>query len=80
LVYICKLSLHLYQKVKKKIGSNLVLQEREIRIIPQKPWEILWELPSFATAKEALSAKKTIWLGVPNEIRTFFEENPNAEF
>ncbi len=46
----------------KKIGSNLILQEREIRVIPQKPWEILWELPTFATAKEALSAKKTIWL------------------
>jgi hypothetical protein len=71
----------------KKIGSNRILRERELVFEPRGAWQIL--LKSALSARraraealcaEATNAEHTIWLRILNEIRTFFSENPNAEF
>jgi len=54
---------------------------------PRGAWQILLKstLPASggraeALCAEATNAKHTIWLRILNEIRTFFKENPLADF
>jgi len=58
-----------------------------VAIEPKKSWQILYNLPrrqaglpAEARSAEATNSQHTIWLRTLNEIRTFFSENPNAEF
>ena len=64
----------------KRIGSNRVLLSQKVAIEPKKSWQILYNLPAEARSAEATNSQHTIWLRTLNEIRTFFSENPNAEF
>jgi len=64
----------------KRIGSNRVLLSQKVAIEPKKSWQILYNLPAEARSAEAINSQHTIWLRTLNEIRTFFSENPNAEF
>jgi len=71
----------------KKIGSNRILRERELIFEPRGAWQILLKsgliahrARAEALCAEATNAEHTIWLRTLNEIRTFFSENPNAEF
>ena len=59
---------------------NRVLLSQMVAIEPKKSWQILYNLPAEARSAEAINAEHTIWLRTLNEIRTFFRENPNAEF
>jgi len=56
------------------------LQAQNVAIKPKKSWQILYNLPAEARSAEATNSQHTIWLRTLNEIRTFFSENPNAEF
>ena len=46
----------------KKIGSNRVLREKEVSVIPKNPWKILTNLPAEAQSAEAAEQQHTIWL------------------
>jgi hypothetical protein len=60
--------------------ANRVLLSQKVAIEPKKSWQILYNLPAEARSAEATNAEHTIWLRMLNEIRTFFRENPDAEF
>jgi len=60
--------------------ANRFLLSQKVAIEPKKSWQILYNLPRSASGGEATNAEHTIWLRTLNEIRTFFSENPNAEF
>ncbi|MBU1952595.1 hypothetical protein KKC62_00005, partial [Patescibacteria group bacterium] len=64
----------------KRIGSNRVLLSQKVAIEPKKSWQILYNLPAEARSAEATNSQHTIWLRTLNEIRTFFSENPDADF
>jgi hypothetical protein len=58
------------------------LQNKRISISVSKPWEILaksnfdFELNSVGVLKNELN---TNWLSLLNELRTFFQENPDFD-
>jgi len=60
--------------------ANRFLLSQKVAIEPKKSWQILYNLPAEARSAEATNAEHTIWLHTLNEIRTFFRENPDAEF
>jgi len=60
--------------------ANRFLISQKVAIEPKKSWQILYNLPAEARSAEATNSQHTIWLRTLNEIRTFFRENPNAEF
>jgi hypothetical protein len=60
--------------------ANRFLLSQKVAIEPKKSWQILYNLPAEARSAEAINSQHTIWLRTLNEIRTFFSENPNAEF
>jgi len=71
----------------KKIGSNRILRERKLFFEPRKAWQILSKSGLSACRAlaeprrgEANNSQHTIWLRTLNEIRTFFKENPQADF
>jgi len=64
----------------KSIGSNRFLLSQKVAIEPKKSWQILYNLPAEARSAEATNSQHTIWLHTLKEIRTFFSENPDAEF
>jgi len=68
------------QKVYEKIGSNRVLLSQEISFEPKKAWKILFNSPLKNRAEDFSKAPNMFWLRVLDEIRTFFRENPTAEF
>ena len=67
----------------KKIGSNFRIADRTLACDYKKPWIIAEKYHAEALCAEATSydfTKSTIWRCFLNEVRTFFDENPNAEF
>ena len=60
--------------------ANRVLLSQKVAIEPKKSWQILYNLPAEARSAEATNSFCPTWLHTLNEIRTFFSENPNAEF
>jgi len=60
----------------KNIGSNHILQNRQLIFEPKIPFNLV------AEPRKRGEANLTIpcWLSVLNKIRTFFRENPDAEF
>ena len=71
------------KNVLKRIGSNPLLLERKVFVEYKNPWKLLEN--SFAEARgeapsEAGNANFTNWLSLLDKIRTFFRENPDADF
>jgi len=60
---------------KKKIGLIFGL-ERSVLILPKNPWKILFDADISAGNLRSVLADLTIL----NKIRTFFKENPQADF
>jgi len=67
--------------------ANRILRERELFFEPRGAWQILLKsglsarrARAEALCAEAINAEHTIWLRTLNEIRTFFKENPQADF
>jgi hypothetical protein len=56
------------------------LRERKVFVSFKNPWKILANLPAEARSAEAAEQQHTIWLRVLDEVRTFFKENPDADF
>jgi hypothetical protein len=46
----------------------------------KKPWNYLAEMPAEARGEAPSEATNSIWWCLLDEIRTFFDENPNCEF
>src|SRR3989344_7380768 len=70
----------------KKIGSNPLLTQRALQFSPKKSWEILlnsWDSATTATltraSREPNFGLHTNWLPLYDEIRTFFQQNPDVE-
>ena len=71
----------------KKVGSNLVLIDRNIKYFPRGAWKILGNLPHFGAEprsgeaqNEAEKREHSTVLSLLVKIRTFFRENPDADF
>ena len=60
----------------KNIGSDCILQNRQLLFSPQKPYDLVAER-SEATAS---CLQFPVWWCLLDEIRTFFEQNPHCEF
>lgn len=63
----------------KKIGSNRRILDQKLYIDFKKPWNYLAEMPAKARAAgegEAEQSSNSIWWCLLDEIRTFFEQNP----
>jgi hypothetical protein len=68
---------------RKRIGSNPLLRERLVFVEYKNPWKLLENSSAEARGEapsEAGNANFTNWLSVLNKIRTFFRENPDADF
>ena len=70
----------------KKIGSNPLLAKRALHFSPKKSWEILlnsWDSTTPTTtaraSRELNFGLHTDWLPLYDEIRTHFEQNPEAD-
>jgi len=71
----------------KKVGSNLVLADQNVKYFPRGAWKILGNLPpngaesrSGEAQNEAENGKYSTVLSLLVKIRTFFRENPDADF
>ena len=67
----------------KKIGSNFQISDRTLFFDFKNAWKILADFNSSAQSAEATiseNPKNEIWLCLLNEIRTFFDENPDSDF
>jgi len=63
----------------KKIGSNRRLAAGRLEIDFKKPFDLLAKLPAEARGEAPSEATwKTLWC-LLDEIRTFFEQNPDAD-
>ena len=71
----------------QKVGSNIVLLNQQIKYFPREAWKILENLPNLSAERRRREARNKenfskipVWLRLLNEIRTYFRENPDAEF
>ena len=64
----------------KKIGSNRRLAAGRLGIDFKKPFNLLAKLPAEARGEAPSEATNSIWWCLLDEIRTFFDENPDCEF
>jgi len=60
----------------KKIGSNRRLAAERLEIDFKKPFALLAKLPAEARGEAPSEATNSIWWCLLDEIRTFFEQNP----
>lgn len=63
----------------KKIGLNRQISQQKLSIDFKKPWNLLAKLPAEARGKAPSEATNSIWWCLLDEIRTFFEQNPDCE-
>ena len=72
-----------FQFIFCKAKSNFQISDRILHFDFKNAWKILAfrnaEERSAEASKAEISENK-IWLGLLNEIRTFFEENPDSDF
>ena len=71
----------------KKVGSNLILADQNVKYFPRGAWKILGNLPHFSAEprsgeaqNEAEKREHSTVLSLLVKIRTFFRENPDADF
>ena len=71
----------------KKVGSNLVLADQNVKYFPRGAWKILGNLPHFSAEPRSGEAQNgtenreySSMLCLLVKIRTFFRENPDADF
>ena len=71
----------------KKVGSNLILADQNVKYFPRGAWKILGNLPLFGAeprSGEAQNGTRNLnyssKLSLLDKIRTYFRENPDAEF
>ena len=67
----------------KRIGSNPLLRERLVFVEYKNPWKLLENSSAEARGEAPSEAGNSFcpnWLSVLNKIRTFFKENPDADF
>ena len=63
--------------------SNFQISDRTLFFDFKNAWKILADFNSSAQSAETTiseNSKNEIWLCLLNEIRTFFEENPDSDF
>jgi len=63
----------------KTIGSNRRLAEGKLAIDFKNPWNYLAEMPAKARGEAPSEATNQLWWCLLDEIRTFFDENPDCE-
>jgi len=72
-----------FQFIFCKAKSNFQISDRTLFFDFKNAWKILAfrkAAAQSAAARTAENPKNESWLGLLNEIRTFFEENPNSDF
>jgi len=81
------------QRRKKKIGfcpatagqcklfkfANRQISQQKLSIDFKKPFDLLTKLPAEARGEAPSEAANSIWWCLLDEIRTFFDENPDCE-
>ena len=72
-----------FQFIFCKAKSNFQISDRTLFFDFKNAWKILAfrkAAAQSAAARTAENPKNESWLGLLNEIRTFFEENPDSDF
>ena len=64
----------------KKIGLNRQISQQKLSIDFKKPFDFLANVPAEARGEAPSEATNSIWWCLLDEIRTFFDENPDCEF
>ena len=63
----------------KKIGLNRQISQQKLSIDFKKPFDLLARLPAEARAEGEGEATNSIWWCLLDDVRTFFEQNPDAD-
>jgi hypothetical protein len=74
---------HFFKCVLSRTTENPLLRSRVVSVSYGSAWQILYDYRRFGDIKkaddlreESVSVRCTDWLGLLNEIRTFFQKNP----
>jgi len=67
----------------KKIGSNRAIKNQKLCISFKKPWNYFINLSAEARAVgegEAECLSNSVWWRLLKKVRTYYQENPDADF